>query len=547
MTPRFPVLIAAVLLLSAVGANLALAQTPAYLWSRQFGGTGADDGASVATDAAGNVFMTGAFAGTVDFGGGPLVSAGIGDIVLARYSPNGTHLWSKRFGGASADYGNAVATDASGNVFLIGTFQGTVDFGGGGLVSAGLDDIVVAKYGPSGTYLWSQRFGSTGSDYGYSVATDASGNIFIAGFFTGTVNFGGGPLVSAGVADMVVAKYSPTGTHIWSQRFGSTGDDEATSVATDASGNIFVTGAFEGTVNFGGGALVSAGDYDIVVAKYGPTGTHLWSQRFGSTAGDAGVSVAADASGNVFMTGYFEKTVDFGGGPLMSADDYDIVVAKYTPTGTHVWSRRFGSTGTDIGISLATDAAGNVFMTGYFTGTADFGGGPLVSEGGIDIVVAKYGPTGTHLWSRRSGGTGNDGGHSVATDASGNVFVQASFRVTADFGGGTLVSAGRATSFSPGTPRFLPRRSSRVSRTSATTRAARSRSASIARVATMRPRPRRLRDMSRCVATTLRRRTPRRGPRSALHSRTAGRRWVLWMHSEMTPMESTSPPSETRH
>ena len=232
----FVVLLSSILTLAATVAG---AFTPAHLWSQRFGGTGIDGGYSAATDASGNVFLAGSFSGTVDFGGGALVSAGIDDIVVAKYSPTGAHLWSQRFGSTGSDVGNFVATDASGNVFLAGTFNGTVDFGGGALVSAGGTDIIVAKYSPTGTHLWSQRFGSTGNDAGNSVATDASGNVFLAGSFNGTVDFGGGALVSAGGTDIIVAKYSPTGTHLWSQRFGSTGND-GRSVATDASATCWI-------------------------------------------------------------------------------------------------------------------------------------------------------------------------------------------------------------------------------------------------------------------------------------------------------------------
>ncbi len=425
-----------------ITASATVAQPPTHQWSQQFGSTSQDRGESVATDASGNVFMTGGMNETVDFGGGDLVSAGSNDIVLAKYSPTGTHLWSQHFGSTSGDYGFSVATDASGNVFMTGYFNETVDFGGGNLVSAGARDIFLAKYSPTGTHLWSQRFGSPSADIGVSVATDGSGNVFMSGNFKETVDFGGGDLVSAGSSDIVVAKYSPTGTHLWSQRFGSTGVENGRSVATDASGNVFMTGPFQGTVNFGGGALVSAGGRDIFLAMYSPTGTHLWSQRFGSTGDDFGNEVATDASGNVFMTVDFNETVDFGGGDLVSAGGAEIVLAKYSPAGTHLWSQRFGSTGNDKGQSVATDASGNVFMTAEFEGTVEFGGGDLVSAGFGDMVLAKYSPTGTHLWSQRFGGTGGDEPNSVATDASGNVFMTGEFKETVDFGGGNLVSAG---------------------------------------------------------------------------------------------------------
>jgi hypothetical protein len=219
---------------------------------------------------------------------------------------------------------------------------------------------------------------------------DASGNVFATGYFAGTVNFGGGNLVSAGGSDIFVAKYNAAGVHLWSQGFGGTGDDYGASVALDVSGNVLVTGNFDGTVNFGGGNRVSAGGSDIFVAKYNAAGVNLWSQGFGGAGYDVGSCVAVDASGDVFVTGYFEGSADLGGGNLASAGDIDIFVAKYNAAGVHHMSQRFGSTGSDFGNSVAADMSDNIFVTGSFQGTVNFGGGNRVSAGGYDIFIAKY-------------------------------------------------------------------------------------------------------------------------------------------------------------
>ena len=122
------------------------------------------------------------------------------------------------------------------------------------------------------------------------------------------------------------------------------------------------------------------------------TGDHLWSNRFGGTSSEYGHSVAIDSAGNVLVTGYFQGTADFGGGGLTSAGDLDVFVAKYDASGKHLWSKRFGGTSGDYGLSVAIDSAGNVLVTGYFQGTVDFGGGGLTNAGSVDIFVAKFSP-----------------------------------------------------------------------------------------------------------------------------------------------------------
>src|SRR5262249_17807764 len=146
---------------------------------------------------------------------------------LVIVNVSGQHLWSKGFGGPTLSDSvgvTAVATDASGNIVITGSLQGSADFGGGVLTSSGhYNDVFIAKYSSSGAHLWSKRFGSTGEDVGYGIAVDSSGNVLVTGYFQGTVDFGGGGLVSAGGADAFLAKYSPSGAHLWSKRFGGTG------------------------------------------------------------------------------------------------------------------------------------------------------------------------------------------------------------------------------------------------------------------------------------------------------------------------------------
>jgi hypothetical protein len=227
--------------------------------------------------------------------------------------------------------------------------------------------------------------GGIWEDLAYAVARDDSGNIFVTGTFTGTVDFGGGALTSNGAMDVFVAKYSSTGVHQWSRSFGGGGSgDSGNGIAVDGSGNVYVVGSFAGTANLGGGAMTSAGVEDIFLAKYSATGAHVWSRRLGSTASDVARAVAVDGSGNIVVTGNFQGTVDFGGGPFTASTG--AFVAKYSPTGAHLWSR--AAAGSSMGRGIAVDGGGNVVVVGKFGSGADLGGGPL--PGVFQIFVAKY-------------------------------------------------------------------------------------------------------------------------------------------------------------
>jgi hypothetical protein len=177
-----------------------------------------------------------------------------------------------------------------------------------------------------------RRFGSTGSDRGYGVAVDSGGNIVLTGYFAGSVSFGGAsPLTSAGPLNAFLAKYSPSGGYVWAQALRGTGVNTGEGVAVDGADNVIATGSFHTTTNFGGTLLTSRGRSDIFLAKYSPAGALLWAHGYGNTSDDFGYAVAATGSGNVVGTGYFAGAVTFGGPTLTSAGSADIYVVKLGP------------------------------------------------------------------------------------------------------------------------------------------------------------------------------------------------------------------------
>ncbi len=384
-----------------------------YAWAKRMGGTGGDVARSVVVDASGNVYTTGAFNGTVDFDPGAgtanLTSAGVDDVFVSKLDASGNYLWAKRMGGTGSDVARSVVVDASGNVYTTGAFNGTVDFdpgaGTANLTSAGGEDIFVSKLNASGNHLWAKRMGGTTGEAGYGIAVDASGNVYTTGYFLGTADFDPGAgtanLTSAGVDDVFVSKLDASGNYLWAKGMGGTSIDIGYGIAVDASGNVYTTGSFNGTVDFDPGAgtanLTSAGGDDVFVSKLNASGNYLWAKRMGGTSIDIGYGIAVDASGNVYTTGSFIGTVDFDPGAgtanLTSAGGEDIFVSKLDASGNHLWAKRMGGTSVDIGYGIAVDAAGNVYTTGYFFFTVDFDPGAstanLISAGIGDIFVSK--------------------------------------------------------------------------------------------------------------------------------------------------------------
>ena len=421
------------------------ALTPIHKSSVRYGGAGGDGAYSVAVDVSGNVYVAGVFQGNVAVGGGMLISAGLVDIFLAKYNSAGVHQWSFRVGGTGIDEPHAIDLDASGNVYVTGNFSNTVNFGGANLVSAGNFDIFLAKYSTTGVHQWSQRFGSTDWDHGMSLAVDNSG-VVLAGDFRGSVHFGGGVFGSLGESDIILAKYElPNGGHMWSESYGDVGIDVAYSVDLTASGNVILTGAFDDNITFyDGPTLFSQGSSDVFVAMFDAISNHLWSFRSGGPSADFGSGIATSgAEQNVVVTGGFMDIGNFGGSDLGGhVGNYDVWVAKYDASGNHLWSRAGGGNGNDASQAITTDAYENVYVTGFFGGSATFGADFLPGSIAPDMFLSRYSATGVHHWSKGFAGTSTDIGRGIAIDNAENAVVVGDFWNSVDFGGGNLMSAG---------------------------------------------------------------------------------------------------------
>ncbi len=411
------------------------------VWSKNFGDFDGQYGRSIAADALGNVYVCGIFSGKLDLGGGTMTATDL-DGFLAKLDPSGKLIWTKQYTGASSQYPTSLAIDGAGNVVVAGNFANTVDFGGGPLVATDLDAFV-AKYDPAGNHIWSKRYGAADVQSATTVAIDAAGNIAIGGTLIGAADFGGG-LMTATDIDLFGLKLDPNGNHLWSKRFDQAlgSQPDVTQVAIDSAGNVAFTGYFFASIDLGGGTLTSAGNADVFVVKFGPGGQHLWSKRFGTTLSQHGTGLGFDGMGNVFVAGDVAGSIDFGGGPLVSAGGNDGFLAKLDPTGGHLWSKRYGDPQSQGFYDIAVNNGGEVALSYLLRGTVDFGGGPLTSAGSVDIVTVRLDSLGNHVWSRRAGDASPQSANAIAFDEGGHVLITGELVGSADFGNGVLTSGG---------------------------------------------------------------------------------------------------------
>ncbi len=339
--------------------------------------------------------------------------------------------WARTWG---SSFGNAVAVDSSGNAFVTGEFQGMVDFDPGTGVdehtSNGNIDAYLSKFDPNGNLLWAETWGGVGSEKGAGITVDNSGNAYLVGWFTDTVDFDPGPAMesrtSNGFTDTFVSMFDADGNFQWVDAWGGTMYDEGEDIASDGAYLIYVTGRFCSIVDFDPSGNVDehiASDAaDVFLVKLYNTGFYYWARTWGDLFDDSGFGVAVDGYGYVYVTGL---------------TDYAFLY-KYASDGDLAWSKDWGGGTFTIGRDVAVDGFGTAFVTGMFEGAdVDFDPGPAddlrTSNGGGDMYLSSYDPSGTYLWTRSWGGSGEDYPVSVSFNMFGLVYIAGKFEDTVDF------------------------------------------------------------------------------------------------------------------
>jgi len=348
--------------------------------------------------------------------------------------------WARSAGSSGSEIAEGSVLDASGNLYVVGWYtSASINFGATTLINPGVGtgDMYLAKYDASGTVLWAKTFGGVGGEVGNCIAVDASGNVYVSGWFSSpSLVMGTFTLTnaSASTTDFFVAKINSSGNTIWAKNAGGTDYDRGYGITLDASGNVFVTGCFSSSsINFGSGALSNAGSAtdDFFIVKYDQSGTALWSQSAGGTSADAGLSVAADSLGNVYASGRFmSSSINFGTGSHSNASAaQDLFVVKYNSSGTTQWSFSNGGSGDDYSNAIMVNKQG-VYITGGFTSSSvTFGLTTLNNAAPTlgDVFLTKFNYGGIPQWAKKAGSTDMEWGYDVVSDSLGNVFIGGTF------------------------------------------------------------------------------------------------------------------------
>lgn len=352
----------------------------------------------------------------------------------------GDHRWSQGWGVSAI-----ASPDGAGHIAAAGTFFGSVDFGGGLFTPMNIlgGDVFLARFDVDGNHVWSQQI--TPGGFGLTVdavTTAPDGSIYLAGMLqNGDVDFGGGLL--SGFNATVLAAFEPDGSHRWSFLAGAGRVQKL--VASNAT--IACTGYTSGSLDLGGGTLSSAGGTDVFLGLLNPDGSHRFSQVFGDTFDQGGMSLALGPGDGVVLVASAESSIDFGGG-VLTPTGMDLCLAAFDAAGVHQWSwNRAGifTPGAGILFTLDVDVSsiGQIAVGGQFVSSVDLGGGTLTSMGQGDAFIARYDDNGAHLSSQSFGGSTTDGVQGVSFDSSDNLAIAGTFLSSnIDFGGGALAHSG---------------------------------------------------------------------------------------------------------
>lgn len=340
-------------------------------------------------------------------------------MLVSHYAPAQSWQWAKNFRNNEETVIPNMVKDPAGNLILSST-------------------ALLAKYDASGNLLW-QKDPFTGFVARVTdVSTDTAGNIIIVGIFSDTLSFDTISVVGPGLTDIFVVKYNGAGNVLWTKVISTSGLDNVNDVSTDKSGNIFVSGFFPGSsITIDTTTLMGTSDASTFLVKYAPTGSLIWGRALSCAGASPSYCIpkamTVDNNGDVILSGDYTGTTMTIGTTTLTATvgTYlgDVFVAKYSSTGNVLWAKGIASDDYDAAFDIATDAAGNSFLIGHFTGYNLYADAfHLINTSTSiksDVFVVSYDPLGNVRWLNRLGTAGNNEGRAIATDNAGNVYVAA--------------------------------------------------------------------------------------------------------------------------
>jgi hypothetical protein len=385
-------------------------QQPAFEWVSQCGNppNTSDTKTVLAAGQEGQFYLAGEFLDTTQFGEKMLISSGGTDIFLAKYTAEGNPVWAIKIGASDYDYVQKVYTDPDGNVIMAGYFYGDTQIGPDHYTSFGSQDIFIAKFSPDGAFLWSRRAGGQSADFVSDLAHDGAQNVIITGYYYNSLNFDDTTLISSGSSDIFIAKFNAEGDLLWATSAGGSSSDQSRSASCDPEGKILVSGSFYYDITLGDTTISTVNPVGAFVARYFPDGTLDRAFQLEGTYLSTENYVEPDQDGGFYLSGNFSETINFGDTSFEAGEfNQDIYLAKYNSALELVWARHAFSIASDQVIGVIADQDDNVYLTGHYLDTVHFEQAVLpytLCCGSREIFIVKYDTEGNVLWGQQVSG-----------------------------------------------------------------------------------------------------------------------------------------------
>jgi hypothetical protein len=426
------------LVLFALTTQTSVAQR--WNWVVPAVGPSFDESRSLAMFPSGDLMVGGVFSDSLMFGTQQIKSFGNYDVLTARYNSKGRFIGGLNYGSFDADDAQSVVVDKNGNYYVAGSFSTEASIATE-LIEAldpGSTDMFIAKFNNIGILQWVKVFGSTTYDEGAPyIAVDSLGAVYVAGGFGGTAEFGTRTAISGGKSDAFVAKMSANGDFIWVQGWGSTENDMATAVSVSPNGDrIYVSGTFIGNVSFGNATYESfANKMDFFVRAFDANGGARWAKRIGYSGDDRIIASTTQTDGKLVLTGAISQTTTFDTQTISANGEFesDFFISRITKDGAIELLKRYGGTFEDAGKAVYTDAKGAIFVTGYYDSTTTVEGFIEEAVGGRDGFVTRIKSNGDVDWYRSFGGQYDDEGRGVVVDSKNVPYITGIFDTRCSF------------------------------------------------------------------------------------------------------------------
>lgn len=423
---------------------------PVLEWNAKIGGLGYATVVKSTTDTEGNIYSIGSYTGSIDFNpnipNAQFTAVGGNDIFVSKHNSDGKLLWSKSFGGSEQDVGRSLAIDSNNNLIICGSIRATAVFGTFSLTSNGEEDAFLAKLNTFGEVLWAFNIGSNTYDWFNDVVVARDNSIYVSGNLS-IADFDPSANVTMSQAinqDVVVAKYDANGNFLIVKTMsGPTNFELGEKLTLDTKDNIILIGFYTKTLDFDPSAntfnITSNGMRDMFLAKYDANLNFIWAKGFGGTADDEARTVVVDAFDNIYFSGIFKNTVNFDPSAtskiLTSRGDNDTFISKFDSSGKLIWIEQIGSTLADGSRGLVLNN-NDLYIGGSFNSTVQFGNSltdALVSNGGLDVFIAKYDTNGVRKWTEHFGSVTDDLCYGLNFHGSEKLYVIGNFTNTIDF------------------------------------------------------------------------------------------------------------------